>query len=157
MHTSCTSRGNSGRNWRGTLRCTTHALPEETETEGNSAFRSSYPPGLVPHQKTSAPAPIRRSHADILGDACGKRKKNRGKAMLVGRGRRIAARRCLRVGHVVLCIVGEWQRGWVVIVVEAFWWWCCVWSKITTEKEKRPSEDRSPYKSHIFPLYNGMG
>ena len=26
-------------------------------------------PGLVPHQKTPAPAPIRSPHADILGDA----------------------------------------------------------------------------------------
>ena len=25
------------------------------------------------------------------------------------------------------------------------------------DREKRLSEDRSPYKSHIFPLYNGMG
>ena len=22
-----------------------------------------------------------------------------------------------------LGVVGEWRRGWVVIVVEAFWWW----------------------------------
>ena len=39
----------------------------------------------------------------------------------------------------------------------AFWWWRRVWSKITIAKEKRLSEDRSPYKSHIFPLYNGIG
>ena len=92
-------------------------------TEGNSAFRSSYTPGLVPHQKTSAPAPIRRPHADILGDAeweeeeesrrgdaCGKRKKNSGEAMLAG-------------WACGLGVVGEWRRGWVVVVVEAFWWW----------------------------------
>ena len=30
-------------------------------------------------------------------------------------------------------------------------------TKITIVKEKRLSEDHSPYKSHIFPLYNGMG
>ena len=29
-------------------------------------------------------------------------------------------------------------------------------TKITIVKEKRLSEDRSPYKSHIFPLYNGI-
>ena len=32
--------------------------------------------------------------------------------------------------------------------------WC---TKITIVKEKRLSEDHSPYKSHIFPLYNGIG
>ena len=39
----------------------------------------------------------------------------------------------------------------------AFRWWSGVWSKITKAKEKRLPEDHSPYKSHIFPLYNGIG
>ena len=30
-------------------------------------------------------------------------------------------------------------------------------TKITIVTEKRLSEDHSPYKSHIFPLYNGIG
>ena len=38
------------------------------------------------------------------------------------------------------------------VSVVAFWW-----SKITIAKEKRLSEDHSPNKSHIFPLYNGIG
>ena len=43
------------------------------------------------------------------GDACGK-SKNGGEAMLAG-------------WVCGLGVVGEWRRGWVVIVVEAFWWW----------------------------------
>ena len=35
--------------------------------------------------------------------------------------------------------------------------WCLCWSKITIAKEKLLSEDHSPNKSHIFPLYNGIG
>ena len=54
-----------------------------------------------------------------------------------------------------------WRFGGGVLVV-AFWWWrfgggVVCWSKITIAKEKRLSEDHSPYKSHIFPLYNGIG
>ena len=45
--------------------------------------------------------------------------------------------------------VGWWSGGGMVVE----WWW----SKITKGKEKRLSEDHSPYKSHIFPLYNGIG
>ena len=43
------------------------------------------------------------------------------------------------------------------LLVVVIWWWCRVWSKITTAKEQRLSEDHSPSKSHIFPLYNGIG
>ena len=45
-----------------------------------------------------------------------------------------------------------WRFGGGISVVE-FWWW----AKITIAKEKRLPEDHSPYKSHIFPLYNGIG
>ena len=38
-----------------------------------------------------------------------------------------------------------------------FRWWSGVWSKITKAKEKRLPEDHSPFKSHIFPLYNRIG
>ena len=48
------------------------------------------------------------------------------------------------------------------VLVVAFWWWrfgggVMCWSKIMIAKEKQLSEDHSPYKSHIFPLYNGIG
>ena len=41
-----------------------------------------------------------------------------------------------------------WRFGGGVLVVVV---------KITIAKEKRLPEDHSPYKSHIFPLYNGIG
>ena len=56
------------------------------------------------------------------------------------------------------CVVGRmaaWLGSWLK------WMALCggvvFWSKITIAKEKRLSEDHSPYKSHIFPLYNRIG
>ena len=39
------------------------------------------------------------------------------------------------------------------VLVVAFGWW----SKITIAKEKRLTEASQPVKSHIVPLYNGVG
>ena len=71
------------------------------------------------------------------------------------------AMRCLRVGLVVWALLrmAAWLGGCCSggVLVVAFWWRRRVWPKITIAKEKRLSEDRSPYKSHKFPLYNGIG
>ena len=48
------------------------------------------------------------------------------------------------------------QRGFVAKMALRLWL-VGLRFKIMTDKEKRLSEDRSPYKSHIFPLYNGIG
>ena len=83
------------------------------------------------------------------------------------------ARRCLRVekdggrcdaGEVGSLFVRCWRMAGVVgfvVEVDGVVWWrfgggVVFWSKITIAKEKRLFEDHSPYKSHIFPLYNGM-
>ena len=54
-------------------------------------------------------------------------------------------------------MVAFWWCCSGALLVVAIWWWRRVWSTITTAKEKRLSEDRSPYKSHILPLYSGIG
>ena len=53
-----------------------------------------------------------------------------------------------------------WRRGVNGVSVEMLFVEMSVvalCTKITIVKEKRLSEDRSPSKSHIFPLYNGIG
>ena len=104
-----------------------------------------------------------------------RRKKNRSEAMLAGR-ERWRAMRCLRdwvvvwallenggrgesceVGFMGVNVVAVWWSCSGALLVVDIWWWSGVWSKITTAKEKRLSEDRSPSKSHIFPLNNGFG
>ena len=61
------------------------------------------------------------------------------------------------VGFVGVKVVAVWWSCSGVVLVVAIWWWSGVWSKITTAKEKRLTEDRSPIKSHIFPLNNVFG
>ena len=53
-----------------------------------------------------------------------------------------------------------WRRGVYGVSVEMLFvamFVVALCTKITIVKEKRLSEDHSPYKSHIFPLYNGIG
>ena len=139
------------------------SLVQENSTRQNSYRTREEPPQNQSGDDTPIPSPLLSSLRILKGLKGGKEEEWR-------------ARRCLR-GGVVVCallenggrgdaceagfvgvkVVAVWWSCSAALLVVAIWWWRRVWSKITTAKEKRLSEDRSPSKSHIFPLYNGIG